>query len=329
MNKQNLRLMCQAISFKLARPGPKTKEMTEPVGVDADGRLWTKGQSYGYDVEYPAVSISWDGTIGDRETVNPGDAFFVRVSDLTPTLFELCNSTVSVVLSSAEKEYGPFKAADLGQGDGFTMIGEFLIVVYRPITAFNAYWEHPGVYMAYAGSETYCRSLTHPDITEVVQIPAKYVDLSNVYDTVTVDHEYSWTGDTDGRDFFTYNGFKYYKVADDAVAFNAVKSAYAINQNNSQDYGELRSGDGCYTAGDGWIVATRAGDCALQVEGTSTTIGFNSPGIGVYLRLHGVVWTKSLHLSAEHQIIKLRNSLGDECGLWLGANGVVSSVELH
>lgn len=329
MNKQNLRLMCQAISFKLARPGPKTKEMTEPVGVDADGRLWTKGQSYGYDVEYPAVSISWDGTIGDRETVNLGNASFVRVSDLTPTLFELCNSTVSAVLSGAEMEYGPFEAAGLGQGDGYTMIGEFILVIYRPITVLDVYWEHPGVYMMYVDSETYCRSLTHPDITEEVQIPAKYVDLSNVYDTATVEHEYSWTGDTDGREYFIYNGFEYYKVSDDAVAFDAVKSACAINQNNSQDYGELRSGDGCYAGGAGWIVATRAGDCALQLEGTSTTIGFSSPGIGVYLRLHGAVWTKSLHLSAKHQIIKLRNSLGDECGLWLGANGVVSSVELH
>lgn len=326
MNKQNLRLMCQAISFKLARPGPKTKEMTEPVGVDADGRLWTKGQSYGYDVEYPAVSISWDGTIGDRETVNPGDAIFVRVSDLTPTLFELCNSTVSAVLSGAENEYGPFKAADLGQGDGFTMIGEFLIVVYRPITKFNVYWEHPGVYMAYVDSETYCRSLTHPDIVEAVQIPTKYVDLSNVYGTVIVKHEYSWTGDTDGRDHFVWNAWDFYKVSDDIVAFDYVKRAYSVDHNNAQN-SDLRSGDGCY-AGRKWIVVTRDDTCSLPVN-ESVTSAFNPPSTGVYLYLKGVQWTKSLHLYAEHQIIKLRNSLGDECGLWLGANGVVSSVELH
>ena len=57
---------------------------------------YIKNRPGGYTVNYPALSIEWDGVIGDKVTVDVNDIKFVKVSDEIPKVEQLWGATVTV-----------------------------------------------------------------------------------------------------------------------------------------------------------------------------------------------------------------------------------------
>ena len=56
---------------------------------------YIKNRPGGYTVDYPALSIEWDGVIGDRVSVDLDNLKFVKVSDEIPKTEQLVGGTVS------------------------------------------------------------------------------------------------------------------------------------------------------------------------------------------------------------------------------------------
>lgn len=57
---------------------------------------YIKNRPGGYTVDYPALSIEWDGVIGDRVVVDGGETKFVKVSDEIPKPEQLVGGTSGV-----------------------------------------------------------------------------------------------------------------------------------------------------------------------------------------------------------------------------------------
>ena len=57
---------------------------------------YIKNRPGGYTVNYPALSIEWDGVIGDRVSVDAAGAKLVKVSDEIPKVEQLWGATVTV-----------------------------------------------------------------------------------------------------------------------------------------------------------------------------------------------------------------------------------------
>lgn len=66
---------------------------------DPKAKNYVKNRPGGYIVNYPALSIEWDGVIGDRVSVDIENMKFVKVSDEIPKAEQLVGGTVSVTTS--------------------------------------------------------------------------------------------------------------------------------------------------------------------------------------------------------------------------------------
>lgn len=56
---------------------------------------YIKNRPGGYTVNYHALNIEWDGVIGDRVSVDFGEAKYVKVSDEIPKAEQLVGGTLS------------------------------------------------------------------------------------------------------------------------------------------------------------------------------------------------------------------------------------------
>lgn len=164
-----------------------------------------------------------------------------------------------------------------------------------------AVFPETGVYFLYysqGGMTEHVSSLSLPAKSENVPIPQEYVGglektamiASKALNTAeslihTINGRYNGFYDrkTEGRDTFTFNAFKYYKISDFVIAHEEILDFKGTNVNNVA-ISTVSNGENCVECGL-FIVVNRAGRCSLTIE--TTKMYFTAPSTGLYACYNG------------------------------------------
>lgn len=94
------------------KPVAKTDAMTQPVGVDAEGKLFTAPGGSGGSVSWndildrpfysTGLTIEWDGSTEGRDFVDMGEIIYYKVSDATPSYEGLKNCSAVLIMQGQE-----------------------------------------------------------------------------------------------------------------------------------------------------------------------------------------------------------------------------------
>lgn len=191
------------------KPTAKTDEMTQQVGVDEDGALYTKpgkasdpvqpdwnqndetapdyvkNRPGGYDVQ--DVNITWDGDTTGKPVAASNKNYFVKVSDSTPSKSELLGGTavyVSRERAEEDTETISLDESQMMEMDGCLILNEIVIIVYNSPVSIDGYslteagvWFGGKELLDTSSSIAFCSSLQSTPTP--VKIPQKYLDLDS------------------------------------------------------------------------------------------------------------------------------------------------------
>ena len=159
---------------------------------------YIKNRPGGYTVDYPALSIEWDGVIGDRVVVDGDETKFVKVSDEIPTAEQLVGGTIRFKDGDTSTTISITSNAIADGGNGIYVIADHLkwgtiavVVNKAPVNVVNpdtgdvaAVFPETGVYFGYRSDDAnivYTSSLTLPAKSAIVPIPGELTDIVGGY----------------------------------------------------------------------------------------------------------------------------------------------------
>ena len=142
---------------------------------DATAKDYIKNRPGGYTKATPGYEITWDGAVGDKVVVDEGETQFVKVSDRVFTVEELTGATMifgdrSLIVSND---------AIISQNGIIT--NEGFLVCSAPTTIEGITIPEAGTYFAKMG-EGFVSSLSKPDSTTTIKIPAELTTVVGGYD---------------------------------------------------------------------------------------------------------------------------------------------------
>ena len=142
---------------------------------DESAADYVKNRPGGYTKVTPGYEITWDGVVGDKVVVDGGEIQLVKVSDRVFTVEELIGATSifgdrSFIVSND----------DIISQNGIIM-GESFFVLSAPTTINGATIPEAGTYFAKMG-EKFTSSLSKPDSTTTIKIPAELTTVVGGYD---------------------------------------------------------------------------------------------------------------------------------------------------
>ena len=142
---------------------------------DATAKDYIKNRPGGYTKATPGYEITWDGAVGDKVVVDGGEMQFVKVSDRVFTVEELTGATMifgdrSLIVSNYT----------IISQNGIITNGDFY-VCSAPTTIHNITIPEAGTYFAKMG-EGFVSSLSKPDSTTTIKIPAELTTVVGGYD---------------------------------------------------------------------------------------------------------------------------------------------------
>ena len=143
---------------------------------DPTAKDYIKNRPGGYTKPTPGYEITWDGVVGDKVVVDTGKIQFVKVSDRVFTVEELIGAmmifgdqSTTITNDNIESQNG------IINGEGF-------LVCPAPTTIPGLMIPEAGTYFAKVG-EQFVSSLSKPDSTTTVKIPAELTTVVGGYDT--------------------------------------------------------------------------------------------------------------------------------------------------
>lgn len=136
---------------------------------------YVKNRPGGYTQVTHGYEITWDGVVGDKVVVDGGDVQFVKVSDRVFTVEELIGSTMifgdtSLIVSN-----------DTIISQNGTIACEAFLVCSAPTTIEGLAIPEIGTYFAKT-ENGFVSSLSKPDSTNTVKIPAELTTVVGGYD---------------------------------------------------------------------------------------------------------------------------------------------------
>ena len=142
---------------------------------DATAKDYIKNRPGGYTKATPGYEITWDGAVGDKVVVDEGETQFVKVSDRVFTVEELIGSTIifgdtSLIVSN-----------DAIRSQNGIITNEGFLVCSAPTTIEGITIPEAGTYFAKMG-EGFVSSLSKPDSTTTIKIPAELTTVVGGYD---------------------------------------------------------------------------------------------------------------------------------------------------
>ena len=145
---------------------------------DATAKDYIKNRPGGYTKTTPGYEITWDGIVGDAVVVGGGEMQFVKVSDRVFTVEELTGATMifgdrSLIVSND---------AIISQNGIITITNEVFLVCSAPTTIEGITVPEAGTYFLKMG-EGFVSSLSKPDSTTTIKIPAELTTVVGGYDT--------------------------------------------------------------------------------------------------------------------------------------------------
>lgn len=162
-----------------------------------------------------------------------------------------------------------------------------------------------------------------PDIEKYALADEVY-KKQEIYNQGTDTFQFSWSGDTYGRETFMYNAFTYYKISDVAIAYKELSGAESIRSSNGNRNLDFYHGKNCYRAGS-CIVVENAGQCELEpVGGSGRFMSFNAPSPGVYASIVNNMYPTSLTLygKSEQCGLHIRSGSGEAYEFAVSEDGV-------
>ena len=161
----------------------KTLNVTGGGGSQADWNQndesaadYVKNRPGGYTKTTPGYEITWDGAVGDKVVVDSGGMQIVKVSDRVFTVEELIGATVTFGDQSItiNNDY-------IQSQNGVIAVAEGVIVCSTPTTMNDITIPETGTYFAKMG-EKFVSSLSKPDSTTTIKIPAELTTVVGGYD---------------------------------------------------------------------------------------------------------------------------------------------------
>ena len=142
---------------------------------DATAKDYIKNRIGGYTKATPGYEITWDGAVGDKVVVDLGETQLVKVSDRVFTVEELIGATEifgdrSLIVSN-----------DTIISQNGIINGEGFLVCSAPTTIKGITIPEAGTYFAKMG-EGFVSSLSKPDSTTTIKIPAELTTVVGGYD---------------------------------------------------------------------------------------------------------------------------------------------------
>ena len=142
---------------------------------DSTAADYIKNRPGGYTKTTPGYEITWDGVVGDKIVVDGGEMQFVKVSDRVFTVEELIGSTMifgdtSLIVSN-----------DAIMSQNGIITNEGFLVCSAPTTIEGITFTETGTYFMKTG-EGFVSSLSKPDSTTTVKIPAELTTVVGGYD---------------------------------------------------------------------------------------------------------------------------------------------------
>lgn len=147
---------------------------------DPTAKDYIKNRPGGYTKTTPGYEITWDGVVGDKVVVDGGVVQggvvqFVKVSDRVFTVEELIGATVTVGDQSST-----INNDDIQSQNGVIMSNGVLVCT-SPITIKDITIPEAGTYFMKTGEE-FVSSLSKPDSTTTIKIPAELTTVVGGYD---------------------------------------------------------------------------------------------------------------------------------------------------
>lgn len=136
---------------------------------------YVKNRIGGYTKTTPGYEITWDGAVGDKVVVGEGEMQLVKVSDRVFTAEELIGATAIFGNQSFTIDNDTINSRN-----GIIM-GECFFVLSAPTTINGITIQETGTYFAKMG-EKFTSSLSKPDSTTTVKIPAELTTVVGGYD---------------------------------------------------------------------------------------------------------------------------------------------------
>ena len=150
---------------------------------------YIKNRPGGYTVNYPALSIEWDGVIGDRAVVDAGGIKFVKVSDEIPKAEQWVGGALSFKKGEMSEAVSITDETIDNLGNGIYIFGNGGASVNKapanlphPQTgAVMAVLPETGVYFIYRSDSDYASSLTLPAKSIIIPIPGELTNIVGGY----------------------------------------------------------------------------------------------------------------------------------------------------
>ena len=143
---------------------------------DESAADYVKNRPGGYTKATPGYEITWDGAVGDKVVVDGGEMQFVKVSDQVFTVEELIGATVTLGDQSFTINNG-----DIQSQNGVMTVAKGVIVCSAPTTISGITIPETGTYFMKTG-EGFVSSLSKPDSTTTIKIPAELTTVVGGYD---------------------------------------------------------------------------------------------------------------------------------------------------
>lgn len=142
---------------------------------NATAKDYIKNRPGGYTKTTPGYEITWDGVVGDKVVVDGGDVLFVKVSDRVFTVEELIGATMSFGDTSL------IVRNDTIISKNGIITTEGFLVCSAPVTIEDIAIPETGTYFMKMGEE-FVSSLSKPDSTTTIKIPAELTTVVGGYD---------------------------------------------------------------------------------------------------------------------------------------------------
>ena len=142
---------------------------------DSTAADYIKNRPGGYTITTPGYEITWDGAVGDKVVVDAGEMQCVKVSDRVFTVEELIGATMIF----GDRSFIVSNDAIMSQNGIITT--ECFLVCSAPTTIEGITITETGTYFVKTG-ERFVSSLSKPDSTTIVKIPAELTTVVGGYD---------------------------------------------------------------------------------------------------------------------------------------------------
>lgn len=137
---------------------------------------YIKNRPGGYTKTTPGYEITWDGVVGDKVVVDGGERQLVKVSDRVFTVEELIGATITVGGQSSTINNDNIKSQN-----GVIIAHGVISVCTAPATIEDIAIPETGTYFMKMG-EKFVSSLSKPDSTTTIKIPAELTTVVGGYD---------------------------------------------------------------------------------------------------------------------------------------------------